>query len=202
MIERGSQFVINFPETKGNGIRSFSVKHEYAEYVRKYKKLRPANVQTDRFFLNYHNGKCTVQPVGRNKFLRTPKVIAKFLKLEDADNYTCQSLRKESVQEKERKSVDPNFEQINFEKSTETMPSSVDTSTVPNKIGEDGKSMSFDLLPLKSQMKYVSAYDKFMAWKTGEEIDKQCFSEAVMLQYFNQLKSECPTENCVYLWQE
>lgn len=197
--EQGSEFVIKVPETKANGIRSFTVKNEYAEYVKKYKQLRPANVAHDRFFVNYQKGKCTVQPIGRNKFLHAPKLIAKFLKLDDADNYTCHSFRKESLQVK-RKTCGPSSEQINFETSADTTPNSVDPSTVTiasiaptteNIIG--GKRIAFDLLPKKSQEKYSISYDKFMAWKSDEQIDKDCFSEEVMLRYFDQLKSELPS---------
>lgn len=61
-------------------------------------KLRPKTVQTDRFFLNYKNGKCTQNPIGRNKFLSIPKLIAMFLDLENPDMFTGNSIRHASAQ--------------------------------------------------------------------------------------------------------
>jgi len=180
VIEQGSEFVIKIGD--GSGTRSFTVKNGYAEYVRKYKQLRPANVAHDRFFVNFQKGKCTVQPIGRNKFLRAPKAIAKFLKLEDSENYMCSSFRKDN-------------------RKIESISCTVDTATVANEstpsttntTDEEIKTVAFDSLPKKSQEKYVSTYKKLMAWKTSKEIDKECFSVAVMLDYFNFLKSELPS---------
>lgn len=96
ITEQGSVFVIKIPRDGKTNARTFTVENEYAAYVRKYKKLRPAHIQHRRFFINYQNGKCTVQPIGRNKILNATKVIAHFLNLEDADNYTGNSFRRTS----------------------------------------------------------------------------------------------------------
>ena len=55
--------------------------------------LRPNDVETPRFFLNYHNGKCTKQPVGINKFGKMPQIIASYLKLPEAGSYTGHTFR-------------------------------------------------------------------------------------------------------------
>ena len=95
--EQGNVFVIKIPKTKTNICRSFTVEDDYAEIIRKYVRLRPANVENNRFFLNYQKGKCTVQPIGRNKFLAVPKLVADFLALPDSETYTGHSFRRTSA---------------------------------------------------------------------------------------------------------
>lgn len=94
--DEGSVITIKIPDTKANGIRTFNIENEYAEYVRKYKRLRPTHARDRRFFLKYLNGKCTIQPIGKHKFLSATKVIANFLNLEDPDNYTGNSFKRTS----------------------------------------------------------------------------------------------------------
>lgn len=199
VTEQGSVCVVKYAEDRTNEIRTITIENDYAKRVQKYKKLRPSKVTHNRFFLTYHKGKCTAQPIGIQKFRSAPKAIATFLNVENAETYTLQSFRRESSTSK-RKIGGPDTEQINSERSNEatvtsTITSSVNTSTVAtasttaNKICEEGK--AFDLLPEKSQLKYLRTYDNFMAWKDDEEIEKDCFTEAVMLEYFSHLKSEC-----------
>lgn len=77
--------------------RSFVLENENAFYVHKYWNLRPKNVVTNRFFLNYKRGKCSCQVIGKNKFLNAPKVIATFLQLENPQKYTGHSFRRTSA---------------------------------------------------------------------------------------------------------
>lgn len=79
--------------------------------------------------------------------------------------------------------------QINCKRSTETITSSKSTATVA--IGEDAEAIAFDFLPEKSLAKYLRSYERFMAWKSVEKIDKDYFSAEVVLDYFNYLKREC-----------
>lgn len=95
VTEQGSGFVIKVPDA--NGIRSFTVEDIYATYVQKYKDLRPKNVYHSRFFIHFQNGHCTAQPIGKNKFCNVPKIVANFLKLKDADSYSCNSFRQKSL---------------------------------------------------------------------------------------------------------
>lgn len=95
--EQGEVIIVRIPETKNNVLRTFTIEGFYTEYVRKYMKLRPANAKCDRFFLNYRKGKCTTQPIGRNKFLLIPKMVATFLGLENSETYTGHSLRRTSA---------------------------------------------------------------------------------------------------------
>lgn len=64
---------------------------------KKYQNLRPENAGCDRFFLNYVNGKCTKQPIGRHKLGAIPKTIAAYLKLPDAESYTGHCFRRTSA---------------------------------------------------------------------------------------------------------
>lgn len=75
-------------DTKTGPNRKFVIDGEYAKIVRKYRSLRPSNVPTQRFFLNYKKNKCTRQPIGINKFYKMPSRVAEFLKLPNAKSYT------------------------------------------------------------------------------------------------------------------
>lgn len=74
--------------TKTNRENSFAIRGSMLDIVRKYENLRPANVTSDRFFLNYQKGKCTVQVIGKSKFYKMPGRIAAYLNLPDAHRYT------------------------------------------------------------------------------------------------------------------
>ncbi|XP_029171249.1 uncharacterized protein LOC114940677 [Nylanderia fulva] len=95
--DKGSLLLIKIPTTKNYKPRTFVVTDEFYSTYKKYVKLRPKDIQTSRFFLNYQNGKCTQQPIGINKFGRMPKIIAKYLKLPDPDSYTSHTFRRTSA---------------------------------------------------------------------------------------------------------
>ena len=50
--------------------------------------MRPNESFTDRFFIQYHNGKCQRQVIGRNKIGETPQSIASYLNSPDPKLYT------------------------------------------------------------------------------------------------------------------
>lgn len=197
VIEHGSVFVIKIPDTKKNGLRSITVQnYEYAAYVQKYKELRPENISHSRFFVNYQEGKCTAQSISKKNILSTSKVVANFLNLKDAANYSLLSFHKKSLKRgvllssvldnsteecipKKKKTSDVNSEQT--EGSTEEI-------TTSKNVSEDVDVSAKDLLPKKSREKYLRSYDSFIAWKTDENIQEECFSEAVMLRYFKYLQ--------------
>ncbi|XP_045765066.1 uncharacterized protein LOC123867182 [Maniola jurtina] len=77
--------------------RMFIVQDELLKVVQKYQKLRPVGIKSDRFFLNFKNGKCTKQVVGRHKIAAIPKRIATYLDLPDAESYTGHCLRRSSA---------------------------------------------------------------------------------------------------------
>jgi integrase len=70
--DRNSVRVITIPKTKTNKKRVFTIINDNSisalEIYRKYALLRPKNMNHRRFFLQYKNNRCTVQPVGKNTF--------------------------------------------------------------------------------------------------------------------------------------
>ncbi|XP_065223762.1 uncharacterized protein LOC135847948 [Planococcus citri] len=62
-------------------------------------ELRPPNTneKTSQFFIQYHEGTCSRQPIGINKLRGVPKLIAKYLNLPDAEKYTGHSFRRTST---------------------------------------------------------------------------------------------------------
>lgn len=98
-IEKHSDklLLVKLKNTKTNLDRSFVVREEYVTIVEKYQNLRPANIKTDRFFIQYHNNKCSRQPMGVNKIGAIPREIATFLKLEEPQLYTGHCFRRTSA---------------------------------------------------------------------------------------------------------
>jgi integrase len=93
----GSAALIKIPDIRTNKRRMFTITGEFYEIYKKYATLRPSNAYERRFFLNYQNGKCTVQPVGINKFGNIPKQIAGYLHLKDPELYTGHCFRRTSA---------------------------------------------------------------------------------------------------------
>jgi integrase len=101
-----SVLIINIPDSKTGKSRVFTVvavKNELAndlnliEIYRKYVSLRSPLTEHRRLFVNYQKGKCTVQPVGINKFAKVPAIIANYLKIPDASSYTGHCWRRTSA---------------------------------------------------------------------------------------------------------
>lgn len=62
---------------------------------RRYAALRPKGpVPAGRFFLRYFKGRCTAQPIGKNKIGEIPGMIATFLKLAEPRKYTGHAMRR------------------------------------------------------------------------------------------------------------
>lgn len=89
----GDEIIVNIPATDHNDPKVFVIGGEFAKIVQKYMQLRPARVTTDRFFLQYSQGKCDFHVIGKNKIALVPKEIAKFLQLDDYKSYTGQSIQ-------------------------------------------------------------------------------------------------------------
>ncbi|XP_034939961.1 uncharacterized protein [Chelonus insularis] len=94
ITKQGDIFLVNIPKTSTEKSRTFIITEDYAEIVQKYLDLRNVNAPTNRFFLKFTNGKCTIQVVGRNKFAKMPQEIAKFLKLENPETFTGHCFRR------------------------------------------------------------------------------------------------------------
>lgn len=92
-----SALLVRIPDTKTKVPRSFTLTGCFYDIYKKYARLRPPNIDHQRFFLNYQNSKCTKQVVGINKFGSMPKEIASFLKLPNPQLYTGHSFRRTSA---------------------------------------------------------------------------------------------------------
>ncbi|XP_063366711.1 uncharacterized protein LOC134655188 [Cydia amplana] len=98
-IEKHSEtlLLIKLPNSKTSTNRSFVVREEYVKIVEQYQCLRPPNAKSDRFFLQYHKGKCSGQPMGRNKIGGIPRDIATYLKLPNPQDYTGHCFKRTSA---------------------------------------------------------------------------------------------------------
>lgn len=88
---------IKIPNTKTKMPRSFTVNGESYVIVKKYQALRPIQVGTNRLFLNYQNGKCTNQVIGKNQFGHMPQQTAQYLGLPNPMEYNGHSFRRTSA---------------------------------------------------------------------------------------------------------
>ena len=93
----GSAMLIKLKNTKTKVPRSFTVAGNLYIILKKYCALRPPDMKTGRFFLNYQNGKCSRQNVGINKIGNMAREIAKFLMLENPESYTGHCFRRSSA---------------------------------------------------------------------------------------------------------
>ena len=92
----GDILLVKIRNHKGKILRSFAIDAKFTKIVVQYERLRPPHADFNRFFLNYQQGKCTNQAIGKNKFGRMPSEIAKYLNLPDANLFTGHSFRKTS----------------------------------------------------------------------------------------------------------
>lgn len=87
----GNKFI---KDTKNYYPRSFMIGDDFYSVVKKYMALRPDDMDTKRFFIRYHNGKCTRQVMGKARFSETPHIVACFLNLPQPELYTGHSFRR------------------------------------------------------------------------------------------------------------
>lgn len=92
-----SILVVTIQNTKTKTSRQFTVTGSYYKICKKYMDLRPTTCTSSSFFLNYFNGKCTVQNIGINKFGNMGKQIATYLNLPDPHLYTGHCFRRSSA---------------------------------------------------------------------------------------------------------
>lgn len=78
-------------------LRSFVIKRDLFKVHKKYVSLRSKDINHPRFFINYHKGKCSKQPIGVHKFGNISKDIAVILNLENSKLYTGHSFRRTSA---------------------------------------------------------------------------------------------------------
>lgn len=92
--DTGEEFVVRLPTTKNKEPKTYVIDGEFTNIFREYIALRPRDATTDRFFLQYRNGRCINQVIGKNSIAKFPKEIAKFLQLDDPESYTGHAYRR------------------------------------------------------------------------------------------------------------
>ncbi|KAG4068834.1 hypothetical protein HA402_004982 [Bradysia odoriphaga] len=85
--------LVTIPKSETSAKRTFTVTGTFFTVMHKYLRLRPDNAMINRFFLHYRDEKCTLSPIGRNKFFEMPRRIAKYLKLPKPELYSTNSFR-------------------------------------------------------------------------------------------------------------
>lgn len=92
-----SALVVTIKNKKTKTLRKFTVTGKYYNICKKYMDLRPENCVAPQFFVNYANGKCTVQNVGINKLGNMGKKIATYLNLPNPNLYTGHCFRRSTA---------------------------------------------------------------------------------------------------------
>lgn len=92
-------YIVKIPKDNKTQIERFFTISKAFHYdtVKKYISLRPIGEKTNRFFINYKDGRCTNQPVGIHKLSKIPHTVAKFLQLDEPEKYTGHSFRRTSA---------------------------------------------------------------------------------------------------------
>lgn len=93
----GNKLLIKVPYNKTNKPRSFIVNEKYLEIYRRYAANRPKNFDNSRFFYKYQNGKSYRQVIGVHQFGKMPQIVADYLNLPNAKEYTGHCFRRSSA---------------------------------------------------------------------------------------------------------
>lgn len=97
-VEKHDQILlVKLRKTETKIDRQFIISEEFENLVEKYQSLRPENLDTDRYFINFQHGKCLRQVIGKNKFANMPRQIATYLNLPNVDLYTGHCFRRTSA---------------------------------------------------------------------------------------------------------
>lgn len=86
--QHNSMLLVRIPTCKTKKAFSFTISGTFYEIVQRYAKLRVSTTQSNRFFVNYQRGKCTIQVIGYRKLSWMPRRVAEFLQLPDPEHYT------------------------------------------------------------------------------------------------------------------
>ena len=97
VLNRGDIMVVKLRDTTTKTTRVFTVEGEFLKKVMEYQSLRTKKITSKRFFINYRDGRCTNQAIGKNKLGGMPREVAEFLKLPNPEQYTGNSFRKSSA---------------------------------------------------------------------------------------------------------
>lgn len=89
-----TEIIVRIVDSKTNATKVYLIGGQlYPQIVRSYMRLRPAKIATDRFFIQYLDGKCKAQYIGKNSFADMPRKIAEYLGLPEPVTYTVQTFR-------------------------------------------------------------------------------------------------------------
>ncbi|XP_037024950.1 uncharacterized protein LOC119066533 isoform X1 [Bradysia coprophila] len=81
--------LVTIPRTDTTPQGTFTITGTYFNIVQKYANLRHEKPVSNRFFLAYNDGKCSSQPIGKNKFSGMPRRVAMYLKLSEPRRYSA-----------------------------------------------------------------------------------------------------------------
>lgn len=132
---QGDIIVVKIPGGTNRKVprRTFIIEGQFARLVKYYESMRPSNMISDRFFIRYQNGRCTAEPIGKNKFGAMPKRIAEYLKLPDASLYTGHSFRRISATVFAHSGADLVTDKVKVKKSTPE--SDIEEDSIDDKSG-------------------------------------------------------------------
>lgn len=57
--DTGLEYIVKIPYTKTQISRTFTIEGKLYEMAKKYNALRPKDMSSENFFVNFQNGKCT-----------------------------------------------------------------------------------------------------------------------------------------------
>lgn len=201
----GRLILVRIPDTENNTkSRSFRIDDEFYDIVKQYQNLRPPQITTDRFFLNYKNGVCTVHAVGKNKLGGMPKAVAIYLKLDEANLYTGHCFRRTNATVMHSRSVlQQHSRQFHVRQQHHHQSSSSLNKSKRDPGGEDEEDRlcgplvicegsvgdaKFDLLPTRTKAIYETCYKGFNRWKKSAKLSG--ISEAILMEYFEKLSKQ------------
>ncbi|KAG4070681.1 hypothetical protein HA402_013601 [Bradysia odoriphaga] len=90
----GTEIEVFLPTTKNKEKKYYVICGEFAQIIRSYMKLRSPNTTSNRFFVQFRNGKCVNQVMGKHSIAKIPKNVATYLKLDEPAKYTGHSYRR------------------------------------------------------------------------------------------------------------
>lgn len=93
LTDRGTEISVRILDPNTKQLKEYLIGDRFAGIVRKYIKLRPPQIMTNRLFIHYRYGKCTGQHIGKNKIVKMPRLIAQYLALPDSAWYSGVSFR-------------------------------------------------------------------------------------------------------------
>ncbi|XP_031333003.1 uncharacterized protein LOC116163272 isoform X2 [Photinus pyralis] len=95
---KSDSIFVTVPKTKTKRPRLFAITNAmWIGLIKEYACLRPVHITHKRFFIFYRQGRCTVQPIGLNKVGEMPRIIARYLKLQNCDEYSGHCFRRSAA---------------------------------------------------------------------------------------------------------